>query len=66
MQSIKRASDMSPFPLLPRGMEPVCRCFRGERTRAIGGLGLKRVHSEGQGLLQGPRRGFQNRYGQCQ
>ena len=38
----------------------------GGSTRAFGGLGLQRVHAEGQGSLQGPRRGIQYRCAQCQ
>ena len=42
------------------------RGFRGGRTRAVGGLWMQRVDAEGQGSLQGPRRGIQTRCGQCQ
>ena len=34
-------------------------------TRVFGGLGLQRVHAEGQGSLQGPRRFVQHRCGKC-
>ena len=38
----------------------------GSFQGAIGGLGLQRVHTEGQGFDQGPRLGIQHRQEQCQ